>query len=207
MSVTVVGVFDRTLKAEDVIGELQQAGVDRNQISLLVSSDTGASAANDDSKPNHIAGTGAGAAIGGIAGLVVGLAASAIPGIGPILAAGPIAAALGSIGIGAAAGGLIGSLTGMHIPEEDAHYYAGEVRRGRAVVLVNTSAKLADRVRDVLNLAGARSVDERSPETFEEAQLERSSEPDTPQITGSGARIYVGGLELDPRKTRFEDFK
>lgn len=66
-------------------------------------------------------GAGTGAALGGLGGFLVGLGALAIPGIGPVLAAGPIAAALAGVGLGAAAGGVIGALTELGIPEDDAH--------------------------------------------------------------------------------------
>jgi hypothetical protein len=69
-------------------------------------------------------------------GLVAGLAALAIPGVGPIIAAGPIFTALTGAGIGAAAGGLIGALANTGMPEEDARIYAEEVRRGGVLVIV-----------------------------------------------------------------------
>ena len=75
-----------------------------------------------------------------IAGLLVGIGALAVPGIGPVLAFGPLAAAIGATaagaGLGAAAGGIIGALVGLGIPEEDANFYAEGVKRGGVLVTV-----------------------------------------------------------------------
>jgi hypothetical protein len=82
-------------------------------------------------KVSNVAGdAGIGAAIGGVGGLLLSFAGMAIPGVGPVLAAGPIVAALGGAGLGAAAGGLIGVLTESGIPEDEAGLYAEGVRRG-----------------------------------------------------------------------------
>jgi hypothetical protein len=98
MAKTVVGVFDRFLLAEDAIQELERAGFPRNDISIVISIVAGnqggdRASKTADSGAGMVAGAGAGAAIGGVAGLILGLGALAIPGVGPILAAGPIAAA------------------------------------------------------------------------------------------------------------------
>jgi hypothetical protein len=84
-----------------------------------------------------------------------------IPVIGPILAAGPIAAALTGAGIGAAAGGLVGALTESGVPEQDAKYYAEGVRRGDVLVTIRTDETHADRVCDVLDRHDAIDVDDR----------------------------------------------
>jgi len=92
-----------------------------------------------------------------------------IPGIGPILAAGPLAAALGvTVGstvtgaaIGAATGGLIGGLTHLSVPHEDAQYYAEGVRRGGTLVTVSTSDDKAQTAADILDRDGAVDIDQR----------------------------------------------
>ena len=84
-----------------------------------------------------------GAVVGGLTGLLVGLGALAVPGVGPIIAAGPLASALIGTGVGAAAGaatgGLVASLIDMGVDETEAEYYAESVRRGGAVVAVTVS--------------------------------------------------------------------
>jgi hypothetical protein len=95
-------------------------------------------------------GAGAGAAIGCLTGLVAGLASLAIPGFGPIIAAGPIAAFIAGTGIGATIGGFISGLTGLGIPEKDAQHYAEGVRRGGMLVNLNAPDELASRAIEVM---------------------------------------------------------
>jgi NACalpha-BTF3-like transcription factor len=135
----VVGVFERRDEAKAAMHDLQQAGVPHDDISLVMQQagtppEVGAGA----TKANQ--GTVAGATGGAVLGGIVGLAALAIPGIGPLLAVGPIAAALGAMG-GAALGGLVGSFSGLGIPTEQAKEYDAAVRAGGIVV----ATKVADR--------------------------------------------------------------
>jgi hypothetical protein len=109
-------------------------------------------------------GAGTGAVLGGIAGLLVGAGALAIPGIGPIVAAGPLAAALTGAGLGAAAGGLIGALAGWGIPEEEAGLYAEGVRRGGTLVGVTAEGARVQKAADILERNGAVDIERRSAE-------------------------------------------
>jgi uncharacterized protein (TIGR02271 family) len=111
-----------------------------------------------------LGGAGKGAAIGGGAGLLVGLATLAIPGIGPLVAAGPIATALAGLGVGAAAGGIIGALANVGVSEEDAHYYAEGVRRGGVLVTVRTDDRDAERAAQIMRDHGAVDIDKRGEE-------------------------------------------
>jgi hypothetical protein len=101
---------------------------------------------------------GGAAAVGGLAGFVVGLLALAIPGVGPILAAGPLAAGLVGAGVGAAAGGLIGYLKDMGVSEDEAEYYAEGVRRGGSIVAVHSYDSDVSRVTRVLDDNGATDI-------------------------------------------------
>lgn len=100
-------------------------------------------------------GTATGGVIGAVGGLLVGLGTLAIPGVGPIVAAGPLAAALGGAAIGAATGGLIGALVDAGVPEEYASTYATHVERGHVLLTVRTDAASQAQVRDILAHAGA----------------------------------------------------
>jgi uncharacterized protein (TIGR02271 family) len=167
-SKTVVGLFDDFESAHRAAGDLERAGISRDQISILAGNESGkykdyASGTGEVGK-GVAGGAGAGAAIGGGLGLVAGLMALAIPGFGPVIAAGPIAAALTGAGIGAAAGGLIGGLTKAGVSEHDAEYYAEGVRRGGVLLTVRTSDQLSDRAAKILDDAGAKDVDEKSRE-------------------------------------------
>ncbi len=177
MAKTVVGLFDTFSEAQNVVQELVNNGFNRNEISILASDARGEySRAVGDTGTGSATAEGAGAGalgggvLGGVLGLLVGVGALAIPGIGPVLAAGPLAAALGTAGastlvgagIGAAAGGVIGALVGAGIPEEDANFYAEGVRRGGTLVMVRSSDDMANRAYDVMQRYGAVDVDKRS---------------------------------------------
>jgi hypothetical protein len=115
-----------------------------------------------DKTSDVVADAGIGAAIGGVGGLLLSAAGLlTLPVIGPVLAAGPIAAALTGAGVGAAAGGLIGALTEAGIPEEDAKHYAEGVRRGDILVTIRTSGMLADRALEIVDLHHAVNVNDR----------------------------------------------
>jgi len=161
---TVVGVFNSVTDAQKAVSALESAGISRDQISVIANKNaTGYETGEGvDKASDVVADAGIGAAIGGVGGLLLSVAgAITLPVIGPILAAGPIAAALTGAGIGAAAGGLVGALTESGIPEEHAKYYAEGVRRGDVLVTVNADASRIDRVRDILDEYDAIDVDER----------------------------------------------
>jgi len=138
---TVVGLFSSRGEAEKAVTELKRVGFRDDQISL-VGKHVDAEVMDDD---NSLAGTGAatGAAIGaGTAAMAsLGMSFGVIPIIGPILAVGPLAAALISAAGGLAAGTFIGALLGLGIPEHEAVYYQGEVRSGRYLVAVRAESR------------------------------------------------------------------
>src|SRR5687767_2018173 len=111
---TIVGLYDNLSDAHETVQDLVDAGIARDDISLI------ASDANNEYSPYLESGTEAeegavegavtGGVVGGLAGLLLGLGAFAIPGVGPIIGAGPLAAALTGAAIGAAGGGLLGAL-------------------------------------------------------------------------------------------------
>jgi hypothetical protein len=167
MAKTVVGLYENSNSAQRAIEDLVNEGFRREDISLTARSeregyieDIGGGESQAGS--GAAAGAGIGAGIGGIGGLLVGLGLLTIPGLGPIVAAGPLAATLAGAGVGAAAGGLVGGLVGLGIPEEDANRYAEGVRRGGYLVIVNSSDADADRAADILDRHDPIDVEERS---------------------------------------------
>src|SRR4029077_4447626 len=105
------------------------------------------------------AGAGAGAVVGGTLGLLVGIGALAIPGLGPFIAAGPIMAALAGAGTGGVVGGLIGALVGMGIPEYEAKRYEGLIKEGRVLLSVHCdSSDWVKRAKNILERTGAQDV-------------------------------------------------
>lgn len=177
MARTVVALYDDFASANAAVRELVDNGFTRDDISLLASDANGEYGRyitdNADMKGSATAqgagvGAGIGAVLGGLGGLLVGLGALAIPGIGPVLAAGPLAAALtGLAGAGAGAvaggitGGLIGALVDLGIPEETAQYYAEGIRRGGTLVTVRTDDHMTDRAVDILNRHDPIDINER----------------------------------------------
>jgi hypothetical protein len=130
------------------------------------STDEGRLANRDRGAADDASGAAAGAVTGGVVGGAAGLAASlmglAIPGIGPIIAAGPIVATLSGAGVGAVAGGLIGGLTDMGVSDTDAQYYAESVRRGGALVTVRADDSRAERAADIMREHGAVDIERRA---------------------------------------------
>jgi len=110
--------------------------------------------------PEGIAtGAGAGAAVGGVLGWLVGIGAIAIPGIGPLVAAGPVVAALAGAGAAGATGGLVGGLIGAGIPEVEAKRFAGRIREGAYLISVHCDDRTwAKKAQEILEATGGRDV-------------------------------------------------
>jgi hypothetical protein len=165
---TVIASFDTIEDADSAARALRTAGFLENDINI-VANDSRRNVASDAPQPvpaeNEATGaaTGvvAGGALGGAAGLTASLMGLAIPGIGAILAAGPIAAALVGAGAGAVAGGLIGGLVDLGVSETDAEYYAEAVRRGAALVTVRTDSSRTDEAERIMQQHGAIDIEER----------------------------------------------
>jgi hypothetical protein len=154
--------------AQRAFDALQEEGFSRDEISFIANKNAseswgGSNATTDkgDTASDIAADAGIGAALGGAGGLLLSFAGLAIPGIGPVLAAGPILAALGGAGIGAAAGGLIGGLTESGISHEHAQHYAESVRRGDILITVRAEEARADRAAEILDDNGEVDIDRR----------------------------------------------
>lgn len=160
---TITRLYDSYDDAKAAVNALETAGVPHGDISLVSNAadyaDPEATQANTSEATATGGGTGAtlGTVLGGGAGLLAGLGMLAIPGVGPIVAAGWLVATLAGAGVGAAAGGLAGSLTGAGVSEADAHVHAEGVRRGGAVVTVRTDEAIQQTVEAVLD--GRKPVD------------------------------------------------
>ena len=189
---TIVASVDGYPAARRVVRQLMDDGYMSRDIGIMASNVSGdyraASAEEKDSA--HTASCAlTGGVVGGAAGLAASLMALSIPGIGPIVAAGPLVSMLTGAGAGAVAGGLIGALTEAGVPEEHANYYAETVRRGGAIVTVKVDESRADRAAAILRANGAIDLDARvsrwreagwdgwdpsaPPYTAEEAERER----------------------------------
>ena len=164
---TVAAMFDRYEDAADAVRQLEVGGIAHSDISIVSNDAEHAKYHDDDIRdPNHVSSTGAGASLGtllgGGAGLLAGLGMLAIPGLGPVVAAGWLASTLVGAGIGAAAGGLTGSLTDVGVSRDDANAYAEGVRRGGTLVTVKANESLISQVTGVLDRNGTIDMDDRS---------------------------------------------
>lgn len=161
MTQTVTGLFDNYEDARTAVQDLETAGIPHEDVSIVANNAHGDHV--DGSKAGEDAGKGAGigAAVGGVGGLLAGLGLMAIPGLGPVVAAGWLASTVvGAVGgglVGGAAGGIVGALTKDGVPEEDAHVYAEGVRRGGTLVTAKVDEDSALTARSIL--AGQRPVD------------------------------------------------
>jgi len=137
--------------AETIVDNLKTAGFGNNDISVLFPDKTGTRdfAHEQNTKMPEGAATGgiAGMGTGAILGWLAGIGSLAIPGVGPFIAAGPIMAALGGAAVVGAAGGIIGGLVGMGIPEFEAKQYDGKIRNGNVLISVHTES--SDQVKNV----------------------------------------------------------
>ncbi len=161
---TFTRLYDDHDDAAHIVQALEQAGVPHSDVSLVANnadarhgtdgtSGTGMTSGDPAKGASTGGGTGAtvGTVLGGGAGLLAGLGMLAIPGIGPIVAAGWLVATLAGAGVGAAAGGLFGSLTGAGVSEADAHTYSEGVRRGGSLVTVRGDDTMAGTINAVLD--------------------------------------------------------
>src|ERR1051326_5617447 len=159
----VYGMFTDRTHVETGVDALLANGFRKEDISILVADNLGtkdfAHELHSKAPEGATTGAGAGVLLGGTLGLLVGLGALAIPGLGPFLAAGPIMAALAGMGVGGAVGGLAGALIGMGIPESEAERYDGRVRQGGILVSVHCdNSEWVGRAKDILKQTGAEDV-------------------------------------------------
>lgn len=161
---TVIGVFDDQNQAERAVNEIKKAGITNDKISIVAkedqvqNKDTHNQGENDDNNylnQNLTTGTTTGSALGGLAGILGGAGALAIPGVGPILAAGPIAAGL----TGAVTGGLTGGLVDLGVPKQRGEYYEEEVKKGGILATVETDQNQINDVASYMRRSGARDVE------------------------------------------------
>ncbi|MCK0198989.1 hypothetical protein MWN34_18990 [Ancylobacter sp. 6x-1] len=159
---TVSGLFDTYDDAQSAVNKLQALGIDRADISLVANNTDDwygrrveADARESEAGEGAAAGAGVGAAIGGAGGLLTGLGLLAIPGVGPVVAAGWLAATgvgvLAGAAAGGAVGGIVGGLTAEGVSEDRANVYAEGVRRGGTVVSARVPDGLAAEAQAILD--------------------------------------------------------
>jgi len=159
----VYGIYSNRAAAEQAVDQLIGSGFRSEDVSVLLQDNQGTKdfAHEKSTKAPEGATTGAttGAAVGGTLGLLAGIGALAIPGVGPLIAAGPIMATLAGLGSGGLVGGIVGGLVGMGIPEYEAERYEGRIKEGGILVSVHCdNSDWVKRAKEVLKNSGAEDV-------------------------------------------------
>ncbi len=148
---TITKVFDDYDQAKRAVTALEAAGIHSSEISMIANNKTEELHANDDTVSEAGTGAGIGAAVGGAAGLLTGLGLMAIPGVGPVVAAGwLVSTAVGAVA-GGATGGIVGSLVSSGLDDEHAHVYSEAVRRGGTLLSVRANDGQVDQVHAILD--------------------------------------------------------
>lgn len=162
--VAVLGIYSTRSGVENATSALVTAGFPASDISVLLPESLGGPKDMGTEKATKApegatAGAGSGAVIGGTLGLLAGIGALAIPGVGPFIAAGPIMAALAGLGVGGAVGGVTGALIGMGIPEFEAKRYEGRLQKGGILLSVHcdTSEEIK-RAKEIMERTGGEDV-------------------------------------------------
>ncbi|HZS55982.1 MAG TPA: DUF3341 domain-containing protein [Bryobacteraceae bacterium] len=159
----VYGIYGDRPMAENAVDRLIASGFRSEDISVLLQDNVGTKdfAHEKQTKAPEGTTTGvvAGGVIGGTLGLLAGIGALAIPGIGPFIAAGPIMATLAGIGSGGIVGGVVGALVGMGIPEYEAKRYEGRIKEGGILLSVHCdNSDWVSKAKDLLKQTGAEDV-------------------------------------------------
>lgn len=159
----VFGIYRDRLSVENAVDVLRQEGFRNTDISVLLPDNVGtkdfAHEKGTKAPEGTAAGATAGAVVGGGLGWLAGIGALAIPGLGPLIAAGPIVAALAGAGAVGVAGGLVGALAGMGIPEYEAKRYEGRVKSGGILLSVHCDdSNWTTRAKQIMERTGAEDV-------------------------------------------------
>jgi uncharacterized membrane protein len=196
MNKKIVGVFYTEHEASRAIEDLKDHGFLTEDISVIARNKRDVEAINDETGSKAPEGMASGAAtggiLGGVTGLLAGIGALAIPGIGPIIAAGPIAATLTGVAVGAGTGGLVGGLIGLGIPEDEAEAYDNDVDEGRILVMVDAGDTRANEVYSVFrshNSANADRYMDDNMTTGTAADTARHSVTDTVDAAFNGSGL------------------
>lgn len=158
---TVIGVFRDVKTAEEAVRALRNKGFKDNEISIVAKDDQNKTRKRDMEVGGEMGtdtisdGTAWGGALGGVAGLLAGVGALAIPGIGPIVAAGPLAGVLS----GAVTGGVAGGLIDLGIQEERGRQYEQELKKGGILAVIETSEDKVNDASSILRQNGAKDVE------------------------------------------------
>src|SRR5262249_39478077 len=160
---SVFGIYSNLPSADSATDTLVRSGFPPSHISALLPDNLGPKEIGTEkatkAPEGATAGASSGAVLGGALGLLAGMGAIAIPGVGPLIAAGPILAAFAGVGVGGAVGGFTGALIGLGIPEYEAKRYEGRMQKGGVLLSVHcdTSDEIK-RAKEVMKNTGAEDI-------------------------------------------------
>lgn len=167
MKTAIYCIATNRVQAENIVDNLKLSGFPSGDISVLFPDQTGtrdfAHEQNTKLPEGAAAGGAAGMGVGAILGWLTGIGTLAIPGVGPFIAAGPIMAALSGAALVGAAGGIIGAMVGLGIPEYEAKLYDGKIRGGNILISVHTdNSSQESAAKDIYKKAGAEDINSTS---------------------------------------------
>lgn len=201
----VFGIYTTRAQAEEAVDALRSAGFRNTDISALFPDNQGSKdfAHEKNTKAPEGAATGAatGAVVGGVLGWLAGIGALAIPGVGPLIAAGPIMGALAGAGTLGAAGGLMGALVGMGMPEYEAKRYEGRIKEGGILLSVHCdTSDWTSRAKDILKRTGAEDIASAGESSGDYANADRPVS--RTESTLEGDRVRDEGVTTERPRTR-----
>jgi hypothetical protein len=163
MAKAVIAIAKSEDQAVRIVEQLKAAGFSNNDVSVLLPDRAGSRDFAHEHHTKAPEGAATGAVVGGLAagalGWLIGIGSLAIPGVGPLIAAGPIMAALSGAAAGGAVGGLAGALVGMGIPEYEAKQYEGKVKNGNILISVHTDdSKQRQLAKEIFERAHAEDI-------------------------------------------------
>lgn len=202
----VIALFESRTAAEKAANVLVDAGFSRDTMSVIARDETNPTGGIPEIGPiptvsGGVMDAAAGAGAGGLAGFVGGVIMLAIPGIGPLLAAGPLAAGLFGASAGVVAGGLFGALKNHSVPDADVSRMTEAIRRGRVLLSVHVPNEQSDRVAELLDDNGALDVDEPVERPADARQTGSDIQPLSDEAIAS-ARLQPGEGLVDKMRER-----
>lgn len=170
MTHAIVGLVPSQLEANNIVTALKADGFVDSEISVIFPDSAGLREfehENSTKAPEGaVAGASAGGVVGGAVGLLAGIGALAVPGVGPLIAAGPIVATLSGVAAGATLGGVAGGLAGMGVPEYEAKMFEGKLKEGNILLAAHcpdkNHEKVAEQVFKANGACDVHQIDEKS---------------------------------------------
>jgi hypothetical protein len=210
----VFGIYADRTSIEEAVEHLRAAGFRNTDVSVLVPENVGTKDFGHEKNTKAPEGATTGGVAGGIAGGVLGwltgIGVIAVPGLGPLLAAGPIVAALAGVGTLGAIGGIVGSLVGLGVPEYEAKRFEGRIREGGILLSVHCdSQEWVKRAKDILQRTGAQDVgvEGEKPGDYANADKPMPRTPVTPEKLTPRVRQAGGGAPVSDEELYADDVK